>query len=198
MDLRAMEVLTNIKDGYFVEAGAFDGEFLSNTLVFEMKLNWTGLLVEPEPHNFATLQAKRRHAWLFKGALSPSKDMERMHFAGDGPIGGLKEKDGFEVMCAPLEMLLAKMGRKTVDFWSLDVEGAEETILANTNFDHIEVGVLVMEVNKMKNVNATIQTLEGHGFKPVGTVGRPGRIEDYFLVNPKYFEARGLPVPTRI
>ena len=33
------------KNGFFIEAGAYDGEELSNTLLFEMKYNWTGLLI---------------------------------------------------------------------------------------------------------------------------------------------------------
>ena len=35
--------------GFYVEAGAYDGEELSNTLLFELYRNWTGLLVEPNP-----------------------------------------------------------------------------------------------------------------------------------------------------
>jgi hypothetical protein len=37
------------KNGFFIEAGADEGEFLSNTLYFELKRGWTGLLVEPNP-----------------------------------------------------------------------------------------------------------------------------------------------------
>ena len=33
-----------IGSGFFVEAGAFDGALLSNSLLFELKYNWTGLL----------------------------------------------------------------------------------------------------------------------------------------------------------
>jgi hypothetical protein len=33
------------KGGFFVEAGAFDGELYSNTLYLEMKKSWTGILV---------------------------------------------------------------------------------------------------------------------------------------------------------
>ena len=36
-------------NGFFIESGAADGVFLSNTLYFELKYNWTGLLVEPNP-----------------------------------------------------------------------------------------------------------------------------------------------------
>ena len=37
------------KQGFFVEAGAGGGELFSNSLYFEAKHNWTGLLVEPNP-----------------------------------------------------------------------------------------------------------------------------------------------------
>ena len=38
-----------VKDGFFIEAGADDFERDSNTLLFEIEHNWTGLLVEPNP-----------------------------------------------------------------------------------------------------------------------------------------------------
>ena len=41
------------KRGFFIEAGAYNGVELSNTLYFEKNLGWTGLLVEPNPDAFA-------------------------------------------------------------------------------------------------------------------------------------------------
>ena len=35
--------------GFFFEAGAMDGEFLSNTLELERKFGWHGILVEADP-----------------------------------------------------------------------------------------------------------------------------------------------------
>ena len=43
--------------GTFVEAGAFDGLDSSNTLILERCFDWTGLLVEANPHNYARLRA---------------------------------------------------------------------------------------------------------------------------------------------
>ena len=37
------------RNGFFVECGANDGHFQSNTYYFETKYNWTGLLVEANP-----------------------------------------------------------------------------------------------------------------------------------------------------
>ena len=39
----------NVKDGFFIEAGADDFELDSNSLHFELEHGWTGLLVEPNP-----------------------------------------------------------------------------------------------------------------------------------------------------
>ena len=41
-----------VKDGIFIEAGADDFLDGTNTLMFEEKYNWTGLLVEPNPVRF--------------------------------------------------------------------------------------------------------------------------------------------------
>ena len=38
-----------VKNGFFIEAGADDFEFDSNSLHFELEHGWTGLLVEPNP-----------------------------------------------------------------------------------------------------------------------------------------------------
>lgn len=47
-----------IKNGFYIEAGAFDGEIRSNSLFYELKKGWNGLLVEPNPDAFADLKLK--------------------------------------------------------------------------------------------------------------------------------------------
>ena len=47
-----------IRNGFFIEAGAYDGEVISNTLFFELKQSWTGLLIEPNPDAFEELNKK--------------------------------------------------------------------------------------------------------------------------------------------
>ncbi|XP_069949965.1 protein Star-like isoform X2 [Cherax quadricarinatus] len=58
------------RGGFFIEAGALDGEMLSNTLWLEQHLGWTGLLVEPSPENYQMLAAKQRKAWTSHTCLS--------------------------------------------------------------------------------------------------------------------------------
>ena len=45
-------IFKQMKNGFFIEAGADDFLKSSNSLYFEEKYNWTGLLVEPVPTRF--------------------------------------------------------------------------------------------------------------------------------------------------
>ena len=51
-------------NGFFLEAGASDGETISNSLFFEIHRNWTGLLVEPNPDLYEILSTRNRKVTL--------------------------------------------------------------------------------------------------------------------------------------
>ena len=59
-------VLGSKRDGFFIEAGAWNGEDLSNTLFFELERNWTGLLIEPTPSLFKQIQLKKSQRFRHK------------------------------------------------------------------------------------------------------------------------------------
>lgn len=56
-----------------MEAGASDGVLLSNTVFIERFMNWTGILVEPEPEAFAGLVKTNRKSWKVPSCLSPER-----------------------------------------------------------------------------------------------------------------------------
>ena len=58
------------KPGYFVEAGALDGEYLTNTLNLEVDKGWKGLLVEPDKDNYELLKKTNRKAWITTSCFS--------------------------------------------------------------------------------------------------------------------------------
>ena len=49
----------NMPNGVYVEVGAMDGELYSTTKLFEDNHNWTGLLIEPNPVQYESLQKNR-------------------------------------------------------------------------------------------------------------------------------------------
>lgn len=65
------KLIRGFRGGFFVEAGALDGERVSNSLWLEQDLGWSGLLVEPDTENYARLVNKRRKAWITNTCLSP-------------------------------------------------------------------------------------------------------------------------------
>ncbi|KAK7076641.1 hypothetical protein SK128_015310 [Halocaridina rubra] len=148
--------------GFFVEAGALDGQFLSNTLWLEQTKGWTGLLVEPDKISFETMQMRHRKAWTSNTCLSnkayPKQtvhiswhardkiDMPWMHRANAHELGvtsqvqnwnfsSLSDKSYSLVQCLPLSTLLHALEVSTVDFLSLDVQGSEKDILRNFDWD---------------------------------------------------------------
>ncbi|CAG7832474.1 unnamed protein product [Allacma fusca] len=118
------QILGNKKTGFFIECGAKDGEFLSNTLHLE-KEGWTGLLVEAQPEWGKELLTKNRKAWIANVCLSPYLHISEM--------GEHRLVD--EVPCFPLVSLLSAIGVKHVDYFFLGFEGVERQILKTLPFD---------------------------------------------------------------
>jgi hypothetical protein len=57
-------------NGFFVECGALDGEFMSNTIDLERKFNWAGILIEANPITFQKLISRNRKAHTVPICLS--------------------------------------------------------------------------------------------------------------------------------
>ena len=189
-DYNLQPLLTQIKDGFFVESGAHDGEAISNTLYYE-SIGWQGLLIE-RGDDYGNLRKKDRKAWSFHGALSPTGKSEMVNFAVDKHAVGeiIKSNAKGDVQAEPLAKILAAISptRTTVDFWSLDIEGAECDVLRTIDFEKIIVGILLIEMNKVGG--GVSKVMKERGFVRVGHVA----IDDLF-VNVKYMEDKGLVIP---
>jgi FkbM family methyltransferase len=53
------ERFPNLKNGYFVDLAAADGEFLSNTYILEKNYDWKGICIEPNLKSFEILKNTR-------------------------------------------------------------------------------------------------------------------------------------------
>ena len=70
------------KKGFFVEAGAFDGEKFSNTLRLEQDFGWSGLLVEANPDLYAKVKSKHRNSISINSCISLSQSPVSVEFLG--------------------------------------------------------------------------------------------------------------------
>src|SRR5437764_1240901 len=77
------EYLLPHEGGTFFEAGAIDGEFLSNTFFFEKEKGWRGALVEMMPWYFPKIEETRPNSLCFNCALSEDVGYRLFLNAGD-------------------------------------------------------------------------------------------------------------------
>ena len=102
----------------------------------------------------------------------------------------------FTVPSEPLEKLIRPIDsdRRTVDFWSLDIEGGECKVLESTVFQKLQVGILLVEMNKTPENNACIRSvMERNGFQDLGKL-----LIDHVFINQQYVQERGLSLPKHL
>ncbi len=62
-----------------------------------------------------------------------------------------EEGGTIEVHCGPLWFYLEQIGISYIDFWSLDVEGAEIDVLKTVDFEKVQIDVIISEsVNRLE------------------------------------------------
>ncbi|XP_069939672.1 uncharacterized protein [Cherax quadricarinatus] len=154
--------------GMFVEIGAVDGDFMSQTLMLEKNLSWTGLLIEPDPRSYRILQERRRNAWTSPVCIHNNYPFVRKfwlrdldedlpdHFLQllmarskliDDILTGDEERGSFvNVPCMPLSTLLLAANITTIDFLSsaTGVDEDEKRIMDVLYSQHFDVKTLLL------------------------------------------------------
>lgn len=178
--------------GIYLELGALDGRFFSNTLWFEHALAWSGVLVEGSPMVFEDLKLHRggnpnnvlvNNVVCVEGKVvkfaHPSANSNRANLvaanAGAGITGVIPKRspDVFGLRmttlltCKPLSTILREAGVRHIDFFSLDCEGAELEVLDTLDFEAVQLLVIMIE-QKGENPakDGAVRALMGrHGFR---------------------------------
>lgn len=141
--------------GKYVELGAFDGVKASNSRFFDLCLGWEGLLIEGHPVSFQRLVQNRPAAHRMNFAPSCSAEMAATNgtvrfsardFTSAGLSEFVKARNEVLVPCGPLGPVLHHIFQGgTIDFFSLDVEGAELLVLDTVEFHAVRIDVLMVE-----------------------------------------------------
>jgi FkbM family methyltransferase len=185
---KKIEAYVNYDNGYFVELGANDGYTQSNTYYFEKNRGWTGVLVEPIPHNYLIcLNNRSPKTKVFCNACTSFSYREKfveIAFSNlmSTPIGlesdisnplehaksgvqFLHENENnflFGAIAKPLnDILNLANAPKQIDFLSLDVEGAEIEVLKGIDHSSYRFNYLCIET---RNKDKITHYLEKHGY----------------------------------
>jgi FkbM family methyltransferase len=188
-------LLKQLEGGFFIEAGAFEGEALSNTLFFEKSRKWTGLLIEPLPDQFENVLSKNRNVFAINACISGGKPFVAK-FKVCHVLSGIADKmsanhqqrvknecknaKNIFVPCFSLSTILAAINVTKVDYFSLDVEGAEWDIIKDLRFDKIPITALTVEYNGAEDVGTIITN---HLLKNSYKLTKKDNQDLYFLKN---------------
>jgi len=163
-------------NGIFLEMGAHDGITFSNTKFFEDILNWSGILIEPNPSLFTELCKNRPKTINIPYAISKTEG--ELEFYKNGAVSSVKSNttqeffkgwhtENTEIIKVPsmrLDTVLHKTNIKRIDFWSLDVEGSEYEVLETMDWS-IPVYLICIETQTPERKKQCDDILISNGFK---------------------------------
>ena len=134
----------------FLEMGAFDGVTESNTIMYERCLNWTGVLIEPNPiawhslrHRSGRTHSHRIHA-IPSCAAFTQLAMQKSRYTS-AVVQPEHRTETTQVPCVPLTDILTALGLSHLTFYSLDVESHELMVLQTLDLSVVSVELLLVE-----------------------------------------------------
>jgi FkbM family methyltransferase len=152
--------------GRFLDIGAYDGVTFSNSLFFEEELGWQGICVEPLPDVFAKLKARRKAICLncciadYDGVgefldAAPQGDARMLSGLVDnydprhlvGISSSNRKTRSLELPVRRLPPILDEHGFHSIDYCSIDTEGAEYQILQTIDFGRYRFSIMSIENN---------------------------------------------------
>lgn len=158
------EVFHKKKNGFFLDIGAYDGFYGSNTYILEKDYGWIGICVEPVKKKFDLMKNKFLRTSTCVNELVDGKNNEVV-FIESEEMSGIVDEDtdhstlrSNEISKANSKSKLIKLKSitlyellkkynvpKIIDYFSFDVEGAEERILQDFPFEEYTFLSLTIE-----------------------------------------------------
>jgi hypothetical protein len=187
------ENLLSFPGGVYFEAGALEGEHISNTYFFDRALGWTGILVEMQQHFIPTIRTKRPNAKIFPCGLG-REDAKLLYLdAGDRSsllrhidrrsvmhlehhYRNIEPKPEYRVLwidVRPLMSVIEEAGVSHIDYFSLDVEGAEIEVLESVDFSRVTVDLFTVEDQDLQWLRHQA-ILEPQGYSFLGSIEGDG------------------------
>jgi hypothetical protein len=186
-DRLVVELLAGKTGGFFLDSGASDGLRCSNTALLEREYGWNGICIEPNTAFFERL-IRHRRCCCVNSCLSDQSGI--VDFLDAGTVGGIvAEYDPaflnqihtalhgdmpavVQKVSHTIGAILEDLGAPTwINYWSLDTEGSELTILKSFPFDRYTVQVITVEHNWLPARWQIRQFLQSKGYEWIAELG---------------------------
>ena len=161
-DQTVVALLGNTGGRYFIELGANAPIVGSNTRALERDHGWRGICIEPSPQLHAALLAKRKCEVI--GAAVSDKE-RRVGLIDAGQASHLFDIDPRSRSRAATTTLTVRLSSileyinapARIDYFSLDVEGHEERVMASFPFEKHRISILTVE-RPSRTLEATLHS----------------------------------------
>ena len=185
-DINIIEFYNQKRGGFFVDVGAYDGIKFSNTYLLEKEYNWNGICIEPGRRFYQKLIDVRSTTCIECAIYRESGlELEFIDCGDDDEKGSMlsglslsasyrtknNAKETYLVKTKTLnEILIENNAPNFIDYISIDVEGAETSVLMSIDFNKYTFGYITIEFNNnsyLKGVIDNILTANGYIFKQI-------------------------------
>ena len=175
-DLFVINELDFKENGFFVEIGAADGKYLSNTYLLEKEFKWDGLVVEPAKIWSQDIKKNRNCSISLDCVHSTSNisiefnqaekpEFSRANLSKNIPSDKheylrLSNNTVYELKTISINDLFDKYEiNNTIDYLSIDTEGTELEILNSLDFNKYDIKIISVEHNFTTNREAIYNLL---------------------------------------
>lgn len=199
-----LEPYVDFDNGFYVELGANDGVTQSNSFYFEKKRNWRGVLIEPTPHNFLQCLKHRgennqvhcnacvefdfpdkfvemAYANLMTVSMGLELDLPDTNEHLLSAQQHMKETERtftFGALAKPLnDILIDSKAPSRINFLSLDVEGAELSVLKGLDHNKFRFDFMLIECRDIDRMSSYLKSV---GYKLEATLSQ---LHDYLFID---------------
>jgi len=186
-----IQTFNGMKNGVFVDVGAYDGVTWSNSLALEKYLDWKGICIEPIPEVFESLTKTRSVKCVQSAITDYDGEVEFVHVEGYAEMlsgitqtmntshierieseirnhGGRKEV--LKLRAEKLQTVLDREEIDRIDYMSIDVECGELAVLKGINWDKTSIKLVSCEINQYTDGSAIFEFLKNLGYNHLGRV----------------------------
>jgi FkbM family methyltransferase len=175
-DLEVVAYFKGKKNGYYVDVGANDGVYFSNTHLLEKTYGWKGICVEPLPDTYARLVKNRPKAQCVCVAAYDQSGLTKK-FCVANLLSGIvdhidchmeaKNQPIIEVQTRTLTEILDEYKAPSfIEYLSVDTEGSELEVLKSIDFSRYRFGMIHLEHNFVEPRRTLMrQYLLSNGYK---------------------------------
>lgn len=175
-------------DGLYVDIGTNDPLQISNSAFLDLCLGWKGVCFEPQPRYHKAIRGKRTCALVPRCVLGKAANVTvasegggfqvRQASGGGASTAGSSRGGGGggvasgQMTCVGMAEALGSVALhgRSIDMLTIDIEGSEPHVLRCMPFDQLDIRLVLIETNKVRDMRAVDAFFAQHGYANVATL----------------------------